>query len=132
MAPFTPIRTEKFPESDAFLRNYITPSYARSTYRVGAYSFNIKAPNFRQDIGYIGFIESPKNHALLGQQLIDLARYITPFIYSIFTYFFIRSNKLNHALVVVAIVRDLDNLISFSRPIKAYASAGIKRSFGGF
>ena len=38
---------EILPSPNSFLSTYIDPTLAISTYRVGAYSFNIKAPNFR-------------------------------------------------------------------------------------
>ena len=65
---------EILPSPNSFLSTYIDPTLAISTYRVGAYSFNIKAPNFRQDIGYLGFIKASSNALVEGFRLIDLAR----------------------------------------------------------
>jgi len=65
-----------FLSSNSFLSTYINSTLAISTYKVGATSFNIKASNFRQDIGYLGFIKAG-NKALVekeGSRLIDLAR----------------------------------------------------------
>lgn len=36
-----------FPTPNLFLETFIESKLAISTYKVGAYSFNIKAPNFR-------------------------------------------------------------------------------------
>lgn len=65
-----------YPESNRFLETYIESKLAISTYKVGANSFNIKAPNFRQDLGFLAFIKSTSNPLIKGQRLIDLARYI--------------------------------------------------------
>jgi hypothetical protein len=68
------ISTLKFPEANSFLETFIDSKLAISTYKVGPYYYNIKAPNFKQDLGYLGFIKSTSNYYLEGQFLIDLAR----------------------------------------------------------
>jgi len=47
-----------FPKPTAFLSNYIGSRYAISITKYAKSLYNIKAPNFRQDIGYISFINT--------------------------------------------------------------------------
>jgi hypothetical protein len=77
-----------FLEANFFLETYIESNLAISTYKIGASSFNIKAPNFRQDLGYLGFIKSTSNAAIEGQRLIDLARYLTYYFLTLKANFF--------------------------------------------
>ena len=124
-----------YPESNLFLETYIESILAISTYKVGANSYNIKAPNFKQDLGYIGFIKANSNTAIEGQRLIDLARYITLifiYLYFIELTLYFRSNKLKNTIILLAIYRDLDKISLSSRPIKVLVSIGIKNSFIGF
>lgn len=124
-----------YPESNLFLETYIESILAISTYKVGANSYNIKAPNFRQDLGYIGFIKATSNAVKEGERLIDLARYITfifIFIYFIKLTLYFRSNKLKNTIILLAIYRDLDDISLSSRPIKVLVSIGINKSFIGF
>src|SRR5579871_6039919 len=49
--------TYNFPKPTAFLSYYISPRYAISVTKYAKGLYNIKAPNFRQDIGYLYFIK---------------------------------------------------------------------------
>jgi len=46
-----------FPKPTIFLSNYIGSRYAISVTKYAKGLYNIKAPNFRQDIGYLYFIK---------------------------------------------------------------------------
>ena len=60
----------KFPKPTRFLESYIGSNLAISQTKISRSIYNIKAPNFRQDMGYIIFFNS--EHELKNRQLFYL------------------------------------------------------------
>jgi len=73
--PITSISKEyRFPKPTSFIKAFIGEEYTLSNKKLDKSIYNIKAPNFKQDIGYIGTYNSPSEVDNLFTRLFNIAQ----------------------------------------------------------
>ena len=106
------ISFRKFPEVTRFLEYYIGLDLASTTYRLDINTYNLKAPNFRQDIGYIKICERSTNLDIKREEVSAL----------------VKANQLSNSFNIFIVVgaRGLEDLLD---PLELYISYSLGSSF---
>jgi len=68
------LKDYKFPKPTSFIKATIGEEHALSNKKLDKSIYNIKAPNFKQDIGYIGIYNSPSEVDNLFIRLFNIAQ----------------------------------------------------------